>query len=191
MASPAAQITSIDAVRRFKLALEEFQSEGREAVTQLLLEMRRAVDWIEHDRARYWPREMQRASDALLQARNDLERCEMSLRTDDKRSCYEQKMAVDRAKRRLRLTEDKVRAVRRWRLAVQREADDFQGRLAKLASGLDMDLPRALAALERMAAALDRYTERAAPVETTGAADSTPPASMDVPRTDVPEEDAS
>ena len=166
MSSPA-QITSTDAVRQFKFALEEFQGEAREAVTQLLLEMRRAVDWIEHDRARYWPRELQRASDALLQARNDLERCEMSLRPEDKRSCYEQKIAVEKAKRRLRLTEDKVRAVRRWRLALAREVDDFQGRLAKLSSCLDMDLPRALAVLERMATALDRYTQRAAPVEAT------------------------
>jgi hypothetical protein len=180
MSSPA-QITSIDAVRHFKLALEEFQAEAREAVTQLLLEMRRAVDWIEHDRARYWPREMQRASDALLQARNDLERCEMSLRAEDKRSCYEQKLAVEKAKRRMRLTEDKVRAVRRWRLAVQREADDFHGRLSKLASCLDMDLPRALATLERMAAALDRYTERALPVETNGTMDSATPAATGVP----------
>jgi len=166
MSTPA-QITSTDAVRQFKLALEEFQGEAREAVTQLLLEMRRAVDWIEHDRTRYWPREFQRASDALLQARNDLERCEMAFRANDKRSCYEQKIAVDKAKRRLRLTEDKVRAVRNWRVTVHREADDFHGRLAKLASCLDMDLPRALAALDRMAGALDRYTERAAPADST------------------------
>ena len=180
MSTPA-QITAIEVVRQFKFGLEEFQVEAREAVTQLLLEMRRALDWIEHDRARYWPREMQRASDAVLQARNDLERCEMSIRAEDKRSCYEQKIALEKAKRRLRLTEDKVRAVRRWRVAVHREADDFQGRLAKLANCLDMDLPRALAALERMAAALDRYTERSAPVETPGGMETPAPDSADTP----------
>ncbi len=164
MTAPA-HITSIDAVRQFKLALETFQVEAGEALTQLLLEMRRGLDWIEQDRARYWPREMQLASDALIQARNDLERCEMTLRPEDKRSCYEQKMAVEHAKRRLRLAEDKIRAVRRWRLAARREADDFHGKLAKLASSLDMDVPRALAALERIAAALDRYTGRIAPTE--------------------------
>jgi len=190
MTSPA-QITSTDAVRQFKRALDEFQGEAREAVTQLLLEMRRAVDWIEHDRARYWPREMQRASDALLQARHDLERCEMSLRPEDKRSCYEQKIAVEKAKRRMRLTEDKVRAVRRWRFAVRREADDFQGRLAKLVSYLDMDIPRAVAALERMAAALDRYTERAAPAEIAGTSEHAAPVAPGAPRADGrPEGDA-
>ncbi|NLF67657.1 MAG: hypothetical protein GX575_01240 [Candidatus Anammoximicrobium sp.] len=163
-----AQITSIDAVRHFKLALEEFQAETREAITQLLLEMRRGADWIEHDRSRYWPRAMQQASDAVIEARNNLERAELALRPEDKRSCHEYKIALDKAKRRLRLTEDKVRAVRRWRIEVQRAADHFHGGLAKLANSLDMDLPRALAALERMAAALDRYAERSAPMETAG-----------------------
>jgi hypothetical protein len=83
---------------------------------------------------------------------------------------------LEKAKRRLRLTEDKVRAVRRWRVVVHREADDFHGRLAKLASCLDMDLPRALAALERMAVALDRYTERAAPAESSAGLDTAAPA---------------
>jgi len=181
MTAPA-QITSIDAVRHFKLALEEFQTEALEAVTQLLLEMRRGVDWIEHDRTRYWPRAMQQASDAVIEARNNLERAELSIRPEDKRSCYEYRIALEKAKRRLRLTEDKVRAVRRWRIAVQREADRFHGGLSKLANTLDMDLPRALAALERMAVALDRYTERSAPVESAGGTETAAAAPAGPPR---------
>jgi hypothetical protein len=177
------QVTSIDALRHFKVALEEFQAEARDAVTQLLLEMRRGVDWIEHDRTRYWPRAMQQASDAVIEARNNLERAELALRAEDKRSCYELKLALEKAKRRLRLTEDKVRAVRRWRIAVQRQADDFHGHLSKLANCLDMDLPRALAALERMAVALDRYSERSAPVESPdgGTENATPAAVVATP----------
>ena len=176
--TPPVQVTSIDALRHFKLALEEFQAESRDAVTQLLLEMRRGVDWIEHDRTRYWPRAMQQASDAVIEARNNLERAELSFRPEDKRSCYEQKIALEKAKRRLRLTEEKVRAVRRWRVEVHREADKFHGGLSKLANSLDMDLPRALAALERMAVALDRYTERSAPVESPGGAETASPAAL-------------
>jgi hypothetical protein len=165
-----ARITSTDVLRNLKVALGEFEGDARDGVTQLLLELRRALDWIEQDRARYWPREVQRASDAVIVARNDLERCEMALRSEDRRSCYEQKLALDRAKRRLRLTEEKVRAVRRWRVTLQRQADNFQGRLARMTNYLDTDLPRAVAALERMLTALYRYTERAAPVEQSGTA---------------------
>jgi hypothetical protein len=165
-----AKVTSTEVLRDLQAALHSFEADARDGVTQLLLELRRARDWIEQDRARYWPREVQRASDAVAVARHDLERCESALRPEDKRSCYEQKLALDRAQRRLRLAEDKVRAVRRWRVAMQRQADNFEGRLARLTNYLDADLPRAVVALERMSAALDKYTERTAPAEPRGEA---------------------
>jgi len=173
--SQQAKITSTEVVRNLKVALGEFEADARDGITQLLLELRRALDWIEQDRARYWPREVQRASDAVVVARNDLERCEMALRSEDRRSCYEQKLALDRAKRRLRLAEAKVRAVRRWRVAVARQADNFQGRLAKMTNYLDSDLPRAVAALDRMSAALDKYTERTAPTDQSQSSEASSP----------------
>jgi hypothetical protein len=163
MSGPA-NVTSIEAIRRFKSALQEFEADVRDAVTQLLLEVRRELDWVEVDRARYWPREFQRASDGVAEARHELERREMALRPEDKRSCYEAKLALDAAKRRLRLTERKLRAVRRWRVTVHRETDRFEGRLARLSDFLDTELQRAYASLDRMSTALDRYAEQRRPV---------------------------
>jgi exonuclease VII large subunit len=161
--SGAANLTSIETIRELKAALQEFQADLRDAITGLLLEVRRELDWIENDRARYWPREFQRASDRVAEARHDLERHEMALRSEDKRSCYEAKLALEAARRRMRLTENKIRAVRKWRVTLHREADQFEGRLARLNDFLDTDIPRSLATLERMAAALDRYTETRRP----------------------------
>ncbi len=172
--SDQAKVTSTEVLRRFKFSLNQFDSDARDAITNLKLELRRALAWIEQDRARYWPREVHRASDAVAIARHELERCEMALREEDKRSCYEQKLALEQAKRRLRLAEEKVRAVRRWRVEMQRQADQFEGRLAKLGNYLDSDLPRAVASLERMIAALDKYTDRTGPSESAaGKTDST------------------
>ena len=161
----AAKITSTDAVRVFKVALQEYEADLRDAITQLLLEMRRAIDWLEHDRARYWPQEVRNASDALAQARSELARAESSIGADDRRSCYEKRIAFEAAKRRLRNAEQKVRTVRKWRVELRQRADEFEGRLGRLTNFLDADLPRGIAALERMAAALDKYTEKAAPSE--------------------------
>ncbi|MCH5374350.1 MAG: hypothetical protein JJ992_10250, partial [Planctomycetes bacterium] len=130
--SGSAHITSTEAVREFRVALQEYEADVRDAIDQLLLELRRSLDWVEHDRSRYWPAQAQRASDTVAQARQDLERCEMAIRAEDRRSCYEQRMALQKAKQRLRLCEQKVRAVRRWRVAVQHESDSLQGRLLKL-----------------------------------------------------------
>lgn len=161
----AANITSTDAVRSFKVALQEYEADLRDAITQLLLEMRRAVDWLEHDRARYWPQEVRNASDALVQARSDLARAETSIGADDRRSNYEKRLAFEAAKRRLRSAEQKVRAVRKWRVELSQRADEFEGRLGRLTNFLDSDMPRAIAVLERMATALDKYTEKATPSE--------------------------
>jgi len=161
----SANITSTDAVRFFKAALQQYEADVRDAITQLLLETRRAVEWVEHDRAQYWPRQFRRASDAVVEARNALERAESAIRPEDKRSSYEHKLAFEKAKRRLRMTEQKIRAVRKWRVEVNHEVDEFEGRLARLTNFLDSDFPRAIATLQRMAAALDKYTERAAPTE--------------------------
>jgi hypothetical protein len=158
-----ANITSTDAVRAFKLAMERYEAEVRDIAVQLHLEVRRAIDWIEHDRTLYWPNQMRKASDALAAARAELERQELAIRQSDKRSATDAKIAFEAARRRLRLTEEKVRAVRKWRVAAKREADDFLGEVARLTNYLDGEFPRAVAALERMAGALDKYTGVAAP----------------------------
>lgn len=168
----AANITSTEAVRTFKHRFEKYDFEVRQIITELVLEVRRAVDWIEHDRANYWPREVRKASDRLVEARHELERCEMSIRAEDKRSCYEQKLAFEQAKRRLRYAESKVRLVRKWRVAVKQEVDEFLGQVAKMTNFLDAEAPRAIAALERMAAALDRYTEARSPEQRQSARDA-------------------
>ena len=185
--SGAANLTSIETIRLLKVAVQEFEFDVREAITQLLLEVRRELDWIENDRGRYWPREFQRASDGVAEARHELERREMALRAEDKRSCYEAKLALDAAKRRMRLTEQKLRAVRRWRVAVHRETDQFEGRMARLNDFLDSELQRALATLDRLASALDRYTERGGSVEHKPVGTPAPAADTsavdDIPRT--------
>ncbi len=163
MMSGSAHITSTDAVRDFRAALQEYEADVRDAIAQLLLQLRRSVDWVEHDRARYWPAEVRAASDAVIRAQDELARCESAIRAEDRRSCYEQRMALEHAKRRQRLAEQKVRVVRRLRISVQQEADEMQGRMLRLTDFLDTEFPRALAALGRMSAALDKYTEQNAP----------------------------
>lgn len=172
--SGSAHITSIDAVREFRTALQEYEPEMRDALDQLLLELQRGVDWLEQDRARYWPAEVQKASNAVIRAGQDLERCEMAFRAEDRRSCYEQRMALEAAKRRLRVAEQKVRAVRQWRIAVRREADTVHGRLLKMTDHLDTQFPRAIASLSRIIAALDKYTEIAGAATAEAAGGRTP-----------------
>ena len=156
----SANVTSIDVLAEFKAAIEQYAADGRDTLTTLLLELRRAIEWIENDRTKYWPREVRRAADAVHEARNNLERCQLSIRPDEAPPCYEQKQALELAKRRLRTAEEKVDIVRGWRVKLHHESDEFKGQLGKMNHCLESDLARAVANLDRMMMALDKYAER-------------------------------
>jgi hypothetical protein len=159
MAASAANLTSIEALRTLRAALVCFDEGVRGGLVALELEARRPREWIEHDRAQYWPREVRKASDALTEARLALQRCELTIDGDSRRSCYDERKALERAKRRLHTCEDKVQAVRRWQPQLRKEIEEFEVELAKLQQYLESDFQRAAVALEQMAQALDRYVQ--------------------------------
>jgi hypothetical protein len=78
-------------------------------------------------------------------------------------SCIEEKKMLERAKQRLQHAEQKLEAVRTWKMASNRAVDEFQGPVQQLMGMLDSDIPRAISLLEKMSAALARYTAIGAP----------------------------
>lgn len=156
----SANITSIEALRLLKAALVTFEEEVQAALVALEMEARRPVEWIEHDRRQYWPRETRKATDVVSEARLSLQRCELTISGDDSRSCYDEKKALQKAKKRLEKCEEKVRAVRRWGPQIRKEVEEFEVQTAKLKQFMESEFCKAPAALERMAAALDRYVQQ-------------------------------
>ena len=165
--SRQADVNSIDSLRRFRLALQQYGETVQDVVTTLQCELQRAVDWFEQDRMSFWPAEVRRSNDRLVEALNQLEMKQLAVDRSDAPSCYDEKKAVENAKRRLRYAEERVQRTRHWLRVVKHEADEFKALLAKLGHLSESDLPRAAAALERMTQALDRYAK-----STTGAAQS-------------------
>ena len=163
MSASSANVANIAALRAVRQALRQFADDVNNALITLELEARRPIEWIEHDRTQYWPREVRQAADWVAEARLALQRCELTIDADHRKTCYDERKQLEKAKRRLYLAEDKVRAVRRWRLEVRKEVEEFQVQVARLQRYLETDLERALALLERMAGSLDRYVEVQAP----------------------------
>lgn len=156
----SANITSIEALRNLKAALIAFDQEVQAALVALEMEARRPVEWIEHDRKQYWPRQVQKASDAVNEARLSLQRCELTISGEDNRSCYDERKALQKAKKRLETCEEKVRAVRRWGPVIRKEVEEFEVQTAKLKQFLESQFVQAPVALGRMADALDRYVQQ-------------------------------
>jgi hypothetical protein len=92
-----------------------------------------------------------------VQYRNDLERCEMAIRAEDRKSCMVERKALERAKQRLRLCEQKVAIVRKWRVELHGQSSQMTGRLARIRDVIERELPNAIATMMRLITSLEQY----------------------------------
>ncbi len=159
-----AHVQSVPALVDFLNALTIYVAESKQGLMAMNMEIRRAVDWVAVDRAQYWKGEIRRAMDAVARAKDDLHNARIFKRMDDYvPSCIDEKKALQRAQQRLETAERKAEAVQRWGRAIQHELNEFTGRMAQFSMMLDADLPKAVASLERVLDALDRYTSMSGP----------------------------
>lgn len=143
------------AVEAFGLALQDAESD-----------VERTLVWLEAEINPYWHKELRRAQDQVVICKSALFRKQEIKSTPDARpSVVSERKALDKAKRRVELCEEKIRYVHRWRSELPKQAIVFKGALSPMAAVLDRDGPAILAMLRRMTEHLEEYL-RSSPEET-------------------------
>jgi hypothetical protein len=155
----------LDAVARLRGALLAFLQGAGDGLAAAQMELSRAVEWIEHDRPKFWEVQLRRSHDAVAEACAALERKLIVKVGGESPSALEEKMALEKAKRRLRHCEEMQTAVRKWQQTIAHEIKEFSARLGQLNGWLETDGPRAAATLERMLTTLESYVSMAPPTD--------------------------
>jgi len=164
-----ARLTRIDAVRDMYAAVDAFRIEASAALEGLDMELHRALDWIHHDRYDHWNQEVRRGWEKITEARIQLQQATTARRIGEHApACIDEKRALARAKQRLETAQEKVEAVRHCMRAIDHAVDEFRGARTPLASWLESEIPKALAALRRMMDNLEDYLALHAPGGTAG-----------------------
>jgi exonuclease VII large subunit len=156
MSGPA-QVRSTFAIEEFRAALAKFEQAVQTSLEGLESQVRRASDWIEHDRPGHWRRELHRAEDAVHQAKLDLERCLMFPVADERPSCREERAALRQAQERVTYCRAKIEVVRQWKRKLHHELFEYHGRVGQLKQILELDLPKARGSLEMVLRRLEEY----------------------------------
>jgi hypothetical protein len=160
----SAHVQSLRAISEFRAALCTFIVEARQALAAMEMEARRAIDYITHDQAQAWQSEVRRGREKVQQCKLDVHNTRTFKRIGHYTpSCVDEKKELDKAERRVHLAEAKVEAVRHWGRVAEQAFREFHSRLAQFISVIDGDLPKAVAALERLLAALEGYLAVEAP----------------------------
>jgi hypothetical protein len=177
--SGQADVKSIDTLAFVKAALAAYAHESGQALAEVEIEGRRAVEWITVDRAEFWKAEVRRSSDLVNQAMKDLEHCRTFKKVGDNQpSCIEEKKALEKAKARLAFAEQKLAAVRRWTPVVLQQFRETGVRMVHFREIIDGQLPKAIARMERMLKSLDAYKSVSGPAAASVAAAETAAASV-------------
>lgn len=160
----AASVHSIPMLREFRAALATFESDGKESQAVNDMSVRRGVDWFQNDLLKQWLSEVRKREEAVTNARGEYERCRMQSFGGRPPDCTDQKVALKKAQLRLEEAQDKVKAVKKWSRVLEEEMQDYQGQSQQLTDLLSGEMPKAMAELDRMLAALEAYIGVAAPM---------------------------
>jgi chromosome segregation ATPase len=160
---PPARVTSLDLLRDFRAALATFKADGQDALTAIALDVRRAFDWLAHQRA-FWVRSVRECQDEVTQAKAELARKQVMLPGERQPDTTQEEKALRRAQARLAHAEEQVERCRRWEPALRRAADEYEGPARQLADLLEADVPKAVGLMDRLVAALEEYLAVAKPL---------------------------
>ena len=124
MSAPA-NVQSVAAIEKVRLALLRFGDAVEQSVMVLENEIQRVMDWIEHDRSRHWRSQMHQAQEELAQSQAALHRCLMFPVADERPSCHEERDHVKRAQARLAYCQEKTERLKHWIREVRKEQFTF------------------------------------------------------------------
>lgn len=156
----SARVTSIEAVSRFRQTLASFTDEIAGALFSLRAEIAKTQDWLEHDCPHYWREQTRVAFDRIASARSNLETAQMRGKVAGHRpTCYDEQVALRKAKQRLQFAQDQIDVARRWGNKFRHEAEEYKGCLGKLQYLLDHDLVVLQSKLDGMIRSLEEYLE--------------------------------
>jgi len=182
----SAKLTSIDAVREMAVALSVFGDEATAALDDLDINVRRAIDWISHDRKDYWTTELRRSYERLGEAQAELHKALTYRKVGDYTpSCREERAIVEKAKRRAQMAEEVNRSLPGWAHRIEHAVRELTGAKTLLADWLHGELPRALSALNQMNISLETYAASSPPTRKPTTAATTPEADADRPADDA------
>ncbi|MCB9852344.1 MAG: hypothetical protein H6819_04550 [Phycisphaerales bacterium] len=169
----SARVQSTEAIKRFRAKLIKFAEEAKAALGDTDAELLRAGTWLRQDRQAYWKMEYRRRAEAFQRAKSALNEKKLyKSATGDRQSSVEEEKAFALAKRRLEEAESKVEAIKAWLRKLEDERFLYKAQSQRMARAAEMDVPRAVAMIDRVLDTLDAYFHESAPSPVTGMSDA-------------------
>lgn len=149
-----AQITSVEAIESFRVALILFTSRARAALEEVSGEAQHVKQWLENDQRRLLENELRLRAKKLEQAQQELFSARLSTFQE---TTSLQQLAVQRAQRAQREAEEKMARLKKWNREIETRSDPLVKQVEQLHNFLSAEMPKAVAQLTQTVRTLDDY----------------------------------
>lgn len=156
MAEQQAHVRSVDAIEAFRSALIVFLTKAKPTLEEVVSEVTRTRQWVEHDQRNYWQKEMKVRHRELEQAQGELFSARLS-RIDTPSAA--QQLAVQKANRAIRHAEEKQRVLKKWDRELETRTEPMLKLIEQLHGFLTADMGKAVAYLNNIIQTLQAYAE--------------------------------
>jgi hypothetical protein len=158
-----ARVESIDAIKDFRIRLTKFQELAGRALSDADSDINKMTRWLEGEALNHWTSAIRKRQEILAKAEEALR--QKTLYKDasgSRQSGIEEQKAVKIAKERLEEAQTKLKNVKHWTRAMQKEVTLYRGAVAAFANDIAAGVPQAIAQLGALLTHLDKYMEVAA-----------------------------
>jgi hypothetical protein len=161
--SNQASVHSIEALKDFRAAMALFSEDALGALGAVDMELRRTIQWLQHDRPMYWQDQIKRRREKVAMAQAEVFRRKLAKTADYTPAFSEQKEILRKAEASLQDAEMRATLVKKWEPALQHAIFEYHGSIRRIKDLASADVPRAVHLLGRMIDALEAYLSVAPP----------------------------
>ncbi len=163
--SQGAKVSSVDALRQFRVALIKFADAAGVALGDAESDVQRIQMWLENEQMSHWQSQVRKRTEVVSKAKEAVRfKKVFKGAAGSKESVVDEEKALRIAERALEEAIQKLAATKSWVRQMQKEAQAYLGTVGRFATTVRADLPVAATKLDRMVAALEAYAALTAPV---------------------------
>jgi hypothetical protein len=156
----AARVQSVDDIRAFRGVLVKFTEEAQTALISAEAELIRTASWLEGQQTAHWQDEVRKRTAIVGKCKDAIrEKRLYKDSTGTYPSAHEEEKALRVAQHRLEEAEQKLAATKKYVRVLQREILLYKGQVQRFSTVAQVDLPQAIAWLDRVMMKLQAYAE--------------------------------
>lgn len=157
-------VEDLEVFRRFRLALLKFAQTASTALVTADSQIARTLAWLENEQSSYWQGQLRKRTEAVARAREAVRQKKIFKDSTGRTpNAAQEEKNLTQCLAAVAAAEQKILAVRKSIPKLEKEADVYRGSASRLSGTLTVELPQAIALLDRLAGAMEKYVSLQAP----------------------------